>query len=248
MSPGGDGPPPHEAPGGPRSPLEPLISAAEWHRSDDSWAMLRVVERMRPSDRKVRLFNAAACRRFWDCLPKASQAVLAESELLADGPSRGHSDDTDLCRRANGAIERLRPRQPESQFVSAEARIQYHAAKAVCYAVLSGDLWGTIASLRDLGGLLTPAERRFHAAIIRDIFGDPFHPPPTNPPWLGRSHDALLKLARSIYDNRDFDRLPDLANALEDAGCKNATVLEHCRQPGPHVRGCCVLDLVLGRT
>jgi hypothetical protein len=57
----------------------------------------------------------------------------------------------------------------------------------------------------------------------------------------------VQKLAKSIYDDRAFDHLPILADALEDAGCTDAAILEHCRGPGPHVRGCWVVDLILGK-
>ncbi len=58
----------------------------------------------------------------------------------------------------------------------------------------------------------------------------------------------MAALARSIYDDRAFDRLPVLADALEDAGCTDAAILDHCRGPGPHVRGCWVVDLILGKS
>jgi hypothetical protein len=57
----------------------------------------------------------------------------------------------------------------------------------------------------------------------------------------------VVELARTIYESRAFDRMPDLAEALERAGCTNADILAHCRQPGPHVRGCWVVDLILRR-
>jgi hypothetical protein len=58
----------------------------------------------------------------------------------------------------------------------------------------------------------------------------------------------VVKLAQAIYDDRAFDRLPILADALEDAGCHDAGILAHCRGPGPHVKGCWVVDLLLGKT
>jgi hypothetical protein len=58
----------------------------------------------------------------------------------------------------------------------------------------------------------------------------------------------VVALARGIYDDRAFDRLAILADALQDAGCDNADVLGHCRGPGPHVRGCWVVDLLLGNS
>jgi hypothetical protein len=79
---------------------------------------------------------------------------------------------------------------------------------------------------------------------IRDIFGNPFRPVAFDPRW--RTSD-VVGLARSIYEDRAFDRLPVLADALMDAGCADDQVLGHCRGAGPHVRGCWVVDLVLGK-
>jgi hypothetical protein len=58
---------------------------------------------------------------------------------------------------------------------------------------------------------------------------------------------TVPKLAQSIYDERTFDRLPILADALEEAGCDDTDILGHCRGPGPHVHGCWVVDLLLGK-
>jgi hypothetical protein len=79
---------------------------------------------------------------------------------------------------------------------------------------------------------------------LRDIFGNPFRPVTADPRWLT---STAVALARTIYTDRAFDRLPILADALEDMGCDNADVLTHCRGDGPHVRGCWVTDLVLGK-
>ena len=73
--------------------------------------------------------------------------------------------------------------------------------------------------------------------MLRDIFGNPFRPVAFAPAW--RSPDAV-GLAGAIYAERAFDRLPILADALEEAGCDNADVLAHLRGDGPHVRGCWV--------
>jgi hypothetical protein len=58
----------------------------------------------------------------------------------------------------------------------------------------------------------------------------------------------VVKLAQVIYDERRFTDLPILADALEEAGCTNSDVLDHCRGPGPHVRGCWVVDLLLDKS
>ncbi|WP_406697444.1 hypothetical protein V5E97_01170 [Singulisphaera sp. Ch08] len=116
------------------------------------------------------------------------------------------------------------------------------------------------------------AERRAHSEILCDLFGELFGPPGINGAWLPIGEDkqeawctlpsalvfnfrrewltwnrgALPNLARSIYEAEQFDRLPILADALETAGCTESAILNHLRGPGPHHRGCWVLDLLLG--
>ncbi|WP_439621038.1 hypothetical protein [Gemmata sp.] len=87
-------------------------------------------------------------------------------------------------------------------------------------------------------------ERSSHAELIRDIFGNPLRPVAFAPKW--RTSTAVA-LAQGMYESRDFGAMPILADALQDAGCGSADVLDHCRGPGPHVRGCWVVDLVLGK-
>jgi hypothetical protein len=58
---------------------------------------------------------------------------------------------------------------------------------------------------------------------------------------------GVVKLARIVYEGRAFDLMPELADALEAAGCNNADIFNHCRQPGEHMRGCWVVDAILGK-
>jgi hypothetical protein len=83
-----------------------------------------------------------------------------------------------------------------------------------------------------------------HARLVRDIFGNPFRPVAFDLAW--RSPTAV-GLAQHMYDSRDFAAMPLLADALQDVGCEVPDILDHCRQPGEHVRGCWVVDLVLGK-
>jgi hypothetical protein len=76
------------------------------------------------------------------------------------------------------------------------------------------------------------------------LLGNPFRPVAFNPDW--RTSDVTA-MARGMYETRDFAAMPILADALQDAGCENAEVLEHCRGLGPHIRGCWVVDLILGK-
>jgi hypothetical protein len=130
---------------------------------------------------------------------------------------------------------------PKKKFPSEEIRIKREAAVAVCYGVIPNDLWGAAASL----WAISQTEKEPHSNILRDVFGNVFRPVTLNPTWLTSN---VLTLAQEIYDNRSFDRLPSLADVLEEApGCDNPEILAHCRGPGPHVRGCWALDLVLGK-
>jgi hypothetical protein len=99
-----------------------------------------------------------------------------------------------------------------------------------------------LEAMRSLLGVAS--ERSALVGIIRDIFGNPFGPVAFDPRW--RTAD-VLGLASGIYEDRAFDRLPLLADALMDAGCDSDDILSHCRGEGPHVRGCWVVDLVLGK-
>ncbi len=81
--------------------------------------------------------------------------------------------------------------------------------------------------------------------FFRDIFGNPFRPVAFSPLWRT---DTAVSLASQMYESPEFSAMPILADALQDAGCEHNDILNHCRGPGPHVRGCWVIDLVLGKT
>ena len=83
--------------------------------------------------------------------------------------------------------------------------------------------------------------------LLKDIFGNPFRLVALDPAWLAWNDGTVPNMAQAIYDEWAFDRLPLLADALEDAGCAEAEILGHCRGPGPHVRGCWAVDLLLGK-
>ncbi|AMV27276.1 hypothetical protein VT84_22935 [Gemmata sp. SH-PL17] len=82
------------------------------------------------------------------------------------------------------------------------------------------------------------------ATLLREILGNPFRPIVVNPSWLTSN---VVALATGIYAGKAFDRMPILADALQDAGCDNEDIMNHCRQPGEHVRDCWVVDLLLGK-
>jgi len=90
----------------------------------------------------------------------------------------------------------------------------------------------------------TGAEKPIQMALLNDIFGNPFRPITVEPTWLT---PAVVQQAQVIYNDRAFDRMPNLSESLQDAGCDHEEILSHCRGAEPHVRGCCVVDLILGK-
>ncbi len=99
---------------------------------------------------------------------------------------------------------------------------------------------GEIQGKADIEALLAKM-----ADALREIFGNPLRPVTLDPAWLTSD---VLALARQMYESREFPTMPILADALQDAGCDNDDVLTHCRDANTtHVRGCWVVDLVLGK-
>jgi hypothetical protein len=85
------------------------------------------------------------------------------------------------------------------------------------------------------------------AELLRDLIGNPFRQLGIDAHWLAWNDATVLRIAQAIYNQRAFDRMPILADALEDAGCTDRAILDHCRRPGPHVWGCWVVDLLTGK-
>jgi hypothetical protein len=194
------------------------------------------------SQRKLRLFACACCRAVWhQVTDERGRRVVAVAERFADGQAeeseRGQavkgaeqwadeSDDVTLPIATSWAG--VKPRDDRMVWFAAEV-----CSHNVRCAVRGGKLV------------------RLHVSLLRCIFGNPFRPVSLNPAW---QNPHAVQLARAAYEERnlpggelDAARLAVLADALEEAGCTDAAILDHLRGPGPHVRGCFVLDLLLGK-
>ena len=100
-------------------------------------------------------------------------------------------------------------------------------------------------------GILGANRRQEHwpVVLLHDIFGPlPFRPAAIDPAVLAWNGATVKRLAETVYEERASNRLPILADVLEDAGCTDPDILDHCRSGGPHVRGCWVVDLVLSKS
>jgi hypothetical protein len=240
---------------------EVLRTEAQWAEWDDPDTMVWYLRsahnatRTRVGRRKLRLFCCACARQVWELIPEAEgRAAVEVCERYADGqataaeleaarergiraltrwpqPDRTEEDGVHAGRAAHYAVH---PKQTEDvlkQCVSNTCLARFYARNP-----------GHRGPIPVVGNAYGDAKRGL-AGLVRDIFGNPFRPTAADPSW--RTSDVLA-LTRGIYAERAFDRLPILADALQDAGCDDAALLAHCRGPGPHVRGCWVVDLLLG--
>jgi hypothetical protein len=215
------------------------MNEEDWLACADPRAMLPFLTSV-ASDRKARLCAVAFCRRdpLYISNGNARRVVLM-AEAFADGlvdeaaleSVTGYNADEDP------ALEAASSPSPGWPFVNHAAR----TADLVCWwrADPTGNQRGTPDFLKRV-----VAEKAELSRIVRDIFGNPFHPMSFSPQWRT---DTAVALAKQMYESRDFGAMPILADALQDAGCESGELLHHCRGEGPHVRGCWVVDLVLGK-
>lgn len=245
------------------------MTEQEWLASNYPQKMLDYL-RGKPTDRKLRLFAIACCRRTLPLLNETSRQVVEAGERYVEGLATPEQLRP-LVARAQEISSELDPGYDPNAADWEECALMQAAHAAWWPALTDHEAWqvaGVAArsaatalgissaldtqSAESLGPVangnaaVSAAEKREAAAqseLLRDIFGSAFRPVTLNPAWQTSN---VIALAQAIYDDRAFERLPILADALEDAGCDNADIL-HCRQPGVHVRGCWVVDLVLAK-
>jgi hypothetical protein len=230
--------------------------------SDKLWLTCRDPERMLRalpdplSERKLRLAGVAACRAAWDLFTDdRGRAAVEVVERFADGAaSEGELADAeqlawvarDLAIRPQSTAPRQhRSRQGRStSWAACALTIAWDRTHRTAQQVRE-DVVEALAYLQNARRGRYRATRKAQVQLVRDVFGHPFRAVPFDPDWRTATARGL---ARTVYAERAFDRLPILADALEDAGCDSPDVLAHCRGDGPHTRGCWVVDLILGKT
>lgn len=220
----------------------------EWDACEDPLVMLDWLrERGRLAGRKERLLACAVVQRFgwfFVYLCRDTTAHLNFWERHADGEAGADlplDDATPLSLHSDH-------RQGATLVLDALGSEQ-EAARDVILSIrswLSDRIEGKQGMHWPITGPEYLREQTLaQAALIRDLFGDLFHP---DPQWAERlaNRDEVVRLASAIYRDRAFADLAVLADALEEGGCRDAEVLAHCRGGGEHARGCWVVDAILG--
>lgn len=251
------------------------MTEAEWNACTDPTPMLAFL-RGKASDRKLRLSAVTCCRRIWDVLTDTRSRTAVEiSERYADSQGlerRGMRKELTRVRRearvavtdtVERPLEQLKGGDTEAAAAArgaSEERINPDILQTILHSAQEARMWQAWVTWREaheetarrtkerawtkVAGGATNEEGDSQCRVLRDIFGNPFRLVTIDSVWLP---STVMRHAESIYQERAFDQLPILADALEDAGCNNADILNHCRHPGEHVRGCWVIDLLTGR-
>jgi hypothetical protein len=222
------------------------MTEQEWLTSTDLTPMVEHLgDRLGP--RKLRLFACASARRVWKLLDDDQSKVAVEvAERFADGLAS--ASGLALAFRAADSTWAWIPEYVGSRRAmrrSEEGRAA--AKKAAWLARNAADPGLSRGHLRFYSGR-TARTNFAHADILRDLFGPlPFRPVEIAPAWLAWNAGAVGALAATIDEDGTFELMPVLGDALEDAGCEDAALLDHLRSEGKHVRGCWALDLILGK-
>jgi hypothetical protein len=210
------------------------MTEKEWLQATDPRPMLEFLQG-KASDRKFRLLAVACWRRVSHPLAdKEHREAVEIGEQFADGLV---SDST------RQAFHEVVARMKEQAV--AENDFEWAAWETFTEIPVSTSIHPTWLTVHNP----TPQESRDMCRLLRDVFGPlPFRPISIDPTWLTWHNGLLVSMAQQMYDSRDFSDMTELADGLEEAGCKDRDILGHCRSVIRHVRGCWLVDLVLGKS
>lgn len=235
------------------------MNESEWLAATDPTPMVDFLKD-KATDRKLRLLGVACCRRI--------EQPFLRHEPLPQWQNGGRLAVDTAERHADGQAsdEELYNAGEEAEFCGGSEYNPFRYLTMtdradllqVAYVARNGLAGWELLRLRDPDDpahlteessvefdSINSQERIAQANLLRDIFGNPFRKVKFNKKWRS---STVVALAKEIYEAKAFDQLPILADALQDAGCENEDILTHCRGPGPHVRGCFVVDLLLGKS
>jgi hypothetical protein len=225
-------------------------SLLRWRALEDPEEMLRFLgEEAGPRERC--LFAAACCRLVEHLLDDPGRAAVAAAERFADGHAGREELDAARTVAADAALQRERLFRATSPGANPTLDPFLCAAGAAVAAAQypQPDVVEAIDESWRAARESAPGEgsERDQGALVRDLFDGLFHPQPLDPAWLAWNEGTIPKLAQAFYEERAFDRMSVLGDALEEAGCADDVLLSRCRHPGLHARGCWLIDRILGR-
>jgi hypothetical protein len=235
------------------------MTEAEWLNATSPHEMLRFLEGSGAEmDRKLRLFACACCRRVW---PLLTDRRSREAVEVAERYAEGTSDWQEMRAAHDNAVQAEYDAQDAAFQASSQNATDSPASLAAAAAAYATGHLGFIGEVAGYAGeaveeTIWAEERAAQAHLLRDIFGSPHHPlRPIGRSLLGWNNGLVRQLAQAAYDERlspsgrlDPSRLAVLADALLDAGCANAEILDHLRGDGPHWRGCWAVDTLLDKS
>jgi hypothetical protein len=228
------------------------MTEADWQAGADPAPLLEYLG-ARATPRKLRLFAFALCRRRLGLVSnRHARTALEVCERFADGLA----DDRELAAAAESAVN-----LDESYFLMPMYQAVVESVRADVAEAVQGVLLNLVQlAQREAAYECAPGsderaevaaaialERRRQADVLREMFGNPFRPVSLNPDWLRWNDACVRRLAEVFYRERRFADLPILADALEDAGCSQHSLLAHCRTQEGHEAGCWALDLLPAR-
>jgi hypothetical protein len=242
------------------------VDECTWLASTEPQAMLEFLwTNGKLSERKARLFACACCRRIWPFLidTRARKAVKV-AERFADGaatPTERRNADKDAlkaCRSANPHYRNWWTTRDSAELACLAASASISVDLPADHRSLQAANFATHAIGRSPASnfeVVRKNEQQAQCCLLRDLFGPLLYREiRIDPSWLAWNNGIIRKLALVIHDERilpegmlDQSRLAILADALQEAGCDNEEILFHCRSQGDHVRGCWLIDLILGK-
>jgi hypothetical protein len=225
------------------------MTEADWLACVNAREMLAFLG-PRASERKVRLFTCACWRHRWAHLaePESTRAVAC-AERYADGLcswaqlQAAHTEAEGRRLLISQALTEAAWGTDRAAFRTTQNRDR--AAAAAADTAVAGYEFAAEQVLRMAQEGATKKQRAGWADLMREVFGNPFRAAAIDPVYLSRNGGIALRVARSIYDEDCFREVGALADALEEAEAP-VDLVTHLRSPGPHVRGCHVVDLCLG--
>jgi hypothetical protein len=223
------------------------MTEAQWHTCTSPEAILNFLTN-KASERKLRLYAVGCCRRIWQQLDDRCRYAVETAQRFAD--DRASEAELFSAGQAVASIARVTgdPSLPIARSTSSRGGAAWSATRMPAWFAAWDAAWDARMVARDYIPTDWEKERVWQASLLLDLFGNPFQPVIVDPAWLIQHDGAVHKLAQVIYEEGRFGDMPILADALEEAGCTSAEILEHCRARQPHYRGCWVVDAVLGKT